>query len=288
MGLRQSTSSAPPFLKEDGSINSSSFGGTGFARADIAYPNSIGFNSISPDRNNATFLREVRFDSNLNPAFMTDKNGDFFFGVNQFTANDFTLDLSDGNYKKAWWYGDNTQTSFGWGTPGDPFGETGFYVYPKRNISGTGNRGVLRGATGQKEMFHFSSGNYASPNQTFGTGAICSRNTQVNGQTYSNSVFLGGTSGVINKSNYAFARNFEVQNGVCRYSVAPALTNPLDMATVGYVDTAVGGVGSAEDWSGITNVTTDRTYDANSSDLDEIADVLGTLIADLRAENILG
>lgn len=31
-----------------------------------------------------------------------------------------------------------------------------------------------------------------------------------------------------------------------------------------------------------TNVTTDRTYDANATTTDELADVLGTLIADLK------
>lgn len=37
-----------------------------------------------------------------------------------------------------------------------------------------------------------------------------------------------------------------------------------------------------------TNVTTDRSYDANATTLDEVADVLGTLIADLQAKGILG
>lgn len=36
-----------------------------------------------------------------------------------------------------------------------------------------------------------------------------------------------------------------------------------------------------------SNVTTDRTYDANSTNTDELADVLGTLIADLRASGIV-
>lgn len=36
-----------------------------------------------------------------------------------------------------------------------------------------------------------------------------------------------------------------------------------------------------------TNVTTDRAYDANATTLDELADVLGTLIADLRAKNMV-
>lgn len=37
-----------------------------------------------------------------------------------------------------------------------------------------------------------------------------------------------------------------------------------------------------------SNVTTDRTYDANSTTLDEVADVLGTLIADLQALGLIG
>ncbi|MCP4204209.1 MAG: hypothetical protein GY769_20020, partial [bacterium] len=37
-----------------------------------------------------------------------------------------------------------------------------------------------------------------------------------------------------------------------------------------------------------TNVTTDRTYDADSTNVDEIADVLGTLIEDLQLTGIIG
>lgn len=37
-----------------------------------------------------------------------------------------------------------------------------------------------------------------------------------------------------------------------------------------------------------TNVTTDRAYDANSTDVAELADVLGTLIADLKSNGIIG
>lgn len=38
----------------------------------------------------------------------------------------------------------------------------------------------------------------------------------------------------------------------------------------------------------ITNVTTDRAYDADATSVDEIADVLGTLIADLQLTGIIG
>lgn len=37
----------------------------------------------------------------------------------------------------------------------------------------------------------------------------------------------------------------------------------------------------------VTNVTTDRAYDANATTLDEIADVLGTLISDLKNSNVI-
>jgi hypothetical protein len=37
----------------------------------------------------------------------------------------------------------------------------------------------------------------------------------------------------------------------------------------------------------ITNVTTDRSYDANATTIDELADTLGTLVADLRARALI-
>jgi hypothetical protein len=37
-----------------------------------------------------------------------------------------------------------------------------------------------------------------------------------------------------------------------------------------------------------TNVTTDRSYDADATTVDELADVLGTLIADLQLTGIIG
>jgi len=44
---------------------------------------------------------------------------------------------------------------------------------------------------------------------------------------------------------------------------------------------------SVEVWTGITNSTEDRTLDCNVTTLDEVADILGTLIADLVATGIL-
>ena len=36
-----------------------------------------------------------------------------------------------------------------------------------------------------------------------------------------------------------------------------------------------------------TNLTTTRSYDANSTSVEELADVLGTLITDLQTANLL-
>jgi hypothetical protein len=44
---------------------------------------------------------------------------------------------------------------------------------------------------------------------------------------------------------------------------------------------------SVEDWSAITNDTEDRVLDCNVTTLDELADIVGTLIGDLVATGIL-
>jgi len=54
----------------------------------------------------------------------------------------------------------------------------------------------------------------------------------------------------------------------------------------GYVDNAIDVSAVAQTYTP-TNVVTDRAYDANSTTLDEIADVLGTLIGDLQTSGII-
>jgi len=44
---------------------------------------------------------------------------------------------------------------------------------------------------------------------------------------------------------------------------------------------------STEDWGDVTNKTEDRVMDCNATTLDEVADVLATLIADLVVTGIL-
>ncbi len=58
-----------------------------------------------------------------------------------------------------------------------------------------------------------------------------------------------------------------------------------DGATVGFYGTAPAAKSAAYT---PTNVTTDRAYDANATTVDELADVLGTLIADLQSVGLIG
>lgn len=67
----------------------------------------------------------------------------------------------------------------------------------------------------------------------------------------------------------------------------PGSTKPLRLGsnTIGFY--GVTPVAQSAAYS-VSNVTTDRTYDANSYTTDELADVLGTLIADLKLTGIIG
>lgn len=60
--------------------------------------------------------------------------------------------------------------------------------------------------------------------------------------------------------------------------------NDTSIATTAFVMNAI--AGSPQTYTA-SNVTTDRTYNANATSIDELADVLGTLIADLRTRGIV-
>ena len=53
--------------------------------------------------------------------------------------------------------------------------------------------------------------------------------------------------------------------------------------TVGFFDSS----SSSQPTYNITNVTPDRAYNANSTTVAELADVLGTVVADLRAYGLV-
>lgn len=176
--------------------------------------------------------------SGINKTVVSDTNSTFrveldtYGGDETVISNDGAVGTSDFSKNYIYW----TQTE-GWFTYGVEGGKgTGII-----NVNaGSTNRRLELVLAGQESL---SSGNYnySTVNVSTYNSAISSKGTALNGATYNNSVFLGGTNGVINKSEYAFAKNLEVQGGVLRYSSTPALATALDMAHKGYVDAQVDG-----------------------------------------------
>lgn len=87
-----------------------------------------------------------------------------------------------------------------------------------------------------------------------------------------------GTEAVLRATTQGWQGELALATDTGRLLVCPATESPFVSAAVG----------SSPPVYTVTNATTDRTYDANATTLDEIADVLGTLIADLKAAKILG
>jgi hypothetical protein len=82
--------------------------------------------------------------------------------------------------------------------------------------------------------------------------------------------FIGGGAGVnANKDGYAFFENLEVQGGTFSHtgSELGVFNTTPTTRTAAYTP---------------TNVTNVRTFDANSTSLEELADVVGTMIADFQ------
>lgn len=73
------------------------------------------------------------------------------------------------------------------------------------------------------------------------------------------------------------------------FNSSVGVTSQLSVSNLSGVLQATNGLVSAVAGSQytVTNVTTDRVYDANATTTDELADVLGTLIADLRAAKLI-
>ena len=79
---------------------------------------------------------------------------------------------------------------------------------------------------------------------------------------------------------------------LCRINVTNgSVTLMFDSGSLSYIVLSVTGareLGATSPAYTPTNVTTDRSYDANATTIDELADTLGTLIADLKANGVIG
>lgn len=129
----------------------------------------------------------------------------------------------------------------------------------------------------------------------FGTGTM---STGASSGIFTNAVMQPTISNDTGSHGYTVLRLNAIETNLAgsglRYLLHLQNTN-VDKFTVNSVGaviaagsvTATSFIPSSPQTYTITNVTTDRAYDANSTTLDEIADTLGTLIADLRTAGLV-
>jgi hypothetical protein len=126
----------------------------------------------------------------------------------------------------------------------------------------------------------------ATTAQQFGTGAAQANKLVLWSPVIKDSV---GTGRVLTMSPTIPSSGAHAE-GEIAFSNAPSAGG-----NVGWICTAAGTPGTWKKFGAIqgtnaytpTNVSTDRSYDANATTTDELADVLGTLIADLQAAGVL-
>lgn len=99
---------------------------------------------------------------------------------------------------------------------------------------------------------------------------------------------VGDTIHIKAADNFSVANNAAIKlAGSQTYTMAPGDTLTLTMFDDQVWD-EVGRKQASNQTYAPTNVATDRAFDANATTTEELADVLGTLIADLQAKDLLG
>lgn len=143
------------------------------------------------------------------------------------------------------------------------------------SVSGTSNRIT---STGGATPVIDISGSYV------GQGSITTVGTLSSGAIPASLI----TAGTFGSGAYSFGTGNAVTLGTIELGAASDTTISRVSAGVAAIEgkTIMTLPTSPADYT-VTNVTTDRTYDANSTTIDELADVLGTLIADLTSLGLL-
>lgn len=122
---------------------------------------------------------------------------------------------------------------------------------------------------------------FSSANDT-GAGFVHANQVTINSGV-ENSFGVSGGNYVLKTNNTAYATQFAL--GTASYETLIKTATQTADRTVTFGDRNLDFT-TAQTYTP-TNVTTDRSYDANATTLDELADVVGTLIADLQAIGIL-
>lgn len=181
-------------------------------------------------------------------------------------------------------------------------GTSNFYgVHIDNTGVGTANSG---GTVRQYGIFINALGTYSGVATYDKWGILSSEDVQINDDKY---LILGGTATTkatnrIRWNSGASTIDTEV-NGTVETTLATSLLTLKDALNIAVGTTTGTKIGTATTqklgfWNKTpvvqpaaytpTNVTTDRSYDANATTLDEVADVLGTLVADLQSIGLIG
>jgi hypothetical protein len=139
--------------------------------------------------------------------------------------------------------------------------------------SGSGSSMLAALADGETILSVINSGTTGGTNvrmAILGSGAMGLRNTAPTSSTSLTVRGHGTTTGI--------SLLVENSSGTARFTVRDDGAYAFVGGTVGAAQTG---------YTTPTNLTTDRTFDANSTTIDELADVLGTLIEDLKTKGII-
>ena len=170
-------------------------------------------------------------------------------------------------------------------------GENTYYNGSAFIARGTGWSSIVRFRTGEIK-YEFTSGSNAAGTNLGNTLASVPLKITNYSSPYNNSVALGGNinpspGDVGGATIIATGSAVEFSDGK---NMIFGTTTGTKIGTATSQKLGFFGHATATQPSAYTpsNVTTDRTYDANATSLDEIADVLGTLIADFQSLGLVG
>lgn len=201
----------------NGSDYSSILGGQNNNSAGFDNVHIIGSN-ITADKANVTYLEEARFNSSLNTTVISDSNSGF--RVESGSAVTISTDGigTTSNFSKAWNYMSSSSNWLGMGGNGG----NGTAISVQDN-------GVNKSATifvDNIAVITSASNNIVTAVTPILNTSISSNNVTLNGALYNNSVALGGTGLIVDKDDYAFVENLEVQGGNLEITaITPSTSN---------------------------------------------------------------
>ncbi len=174
-------------------------------------------------------------------------------------------------------------------------GGIGAAVLAAGTFAGGGGFANVLGGTGGASAAALAGGEGGGCAITGGVGGANTGGTGTSGAGGRIDVF-GGVAGADNGGTGGAGGDVNIRGGA---GTGAAADGDVTIGDLNTANIAIGAGGTLIGFYGatpvaqsaaytVTNLTTDRTYDANSTTLNEIADVLGTLISDLQTVGLIG